>query len=74
MIEINRLRARLKNAHPKAIEFAMSMKEAKGLLKEIEDLIKEKDNRVIKEDPVIEDKTDINEPASITRIIDGGAF
>jgi uncharacterized membrane-anchored protein len=65
MSEIDKLRQRLKNVQRNVTEYRMTVVEAKTLLQEIDGLIK------IKEKPPL---VVINEPAIITRILDGGAF
>ena len=65
MREINKLRSRLTNVQRNVTEYRMSVTEAKTLLKEIDDLLKPKE----KPPEVV-----VNEPAIITRIIDGGHF
>ena len=65
MSEVDRLRARLKNVQQNVTEYRMTVAEAKELLREIDELLK------IKEKPL---QVVVNEPAIITRIIDGGAL
>jgi len=65
MAEIDRLRIRLKNVQKNVTEYRMTVTEAKGLLKEIDELLKPKE----KPPEVV-----VNETAVITRIIDGGVF
>lgn len=65
MSEIAKLRQRLSNVNKSTTEYRMSVVEAKKLLSEVEELIKEnqKPRQVV-----------VNEPAVINRITDGGAF
>ena len=65
MSEISRLRQRLSNVGPAVIEYRMSIKEAKLLLAEIDNLIKQKPP-----EPTLQPA----EPAVIYRIIDSGGF
>ena len=65
MSEIDRLRTRLKNVQRNVTEYRMTVTEARELLYEIDILSKPKE----KPPEVV-----VNEPATITRIIDGGAF
>ena len=66
MNEINKLRARLVNVLPNVTEYRMSVSEAKGLLKEINELQKLKPPEAV----LVE-----SGPAIIDRvIIDGGEF
>ena len=65
MSEVDRLRTRLKNVQRNVTEYRMTVTEAKELLYEIDELLKSKE----KSPQVV-----VNEPATITRIIDGGAF
>lgn len=67
MSEITKLRTRLKNVQRNVTEYRMTVTEAKELLKEIDSLSTYKKQ----EEP---QKVVVNEPAVITRIIDGGAF
>ena len=69
MYEIERLRTRLRNVQRNVTEYRMTVSEAKELLKEIDILLKPKE--ISKETPP---EVVVNEPATITRIIDGGAF
>ena len=65
-MEIEKLRARLRNVQKNVTEYRMTVTEAKALLQEIDILLikpKEKPPQVV-----------VNEPATITRIMDGGAF
>ena len=63
MQEINKFKLRLQNVKKDVVEYRMSMTQAKQLLKEIEDLL------IQKEKPL---EVVINAPAETTRIIDGG--
>ena len=65
MDEIEKLRFRLKKVQKNVTEYRMSVIEARALLAEIDVLLKPKE----KPPEVV-----VNEPATITRIIDGGAF
>lgn len=66
MSEIARLRQRMSNVNKNVKEYRMTVDEAKNLLAEIDALL------VQEEKPQIEEV--VNEPAIITRIMDGGAF
>lgn len=66
MSEIDRLRTRLKNVPKNVIEYRMTVKEARGLLAEIEEILNKKVEVQVKE--IIE--THI--PKS--KILDGGSF
>jgi len=63
MLEINKLRLRLQNVKKDVVEYRMSITQANRLLKEIDDIL------VQKEKPL---EVVINAPAETTRIIDGG--
>jgi len=70
MAQIERFKARMKNASKATTEYRMTIAEARGLLEEIvllEKTLEEKPKTVIvqKAEP---------EPEPITRIIDGGTF
>ncbi len=65
MIEIEKFRQRMSFVGKYTKEYRMTVQEAKGLLAEIDLLIKEKE----KPPEVV-----VNEPTVITRITDGGAF
>lgn len=65
MKEINKLRQRLTNIGKHTTEYRMTVTEAKAIIQEIDELIKEKE----KPPEVV-----VNEPAVIIRITDGGAF
>lgn len=66
MSEIAKLRQRLSNVNKRVVEYRMTVDEAKALLKEIDTVTKEQ-----KQEPL---RVVVNEPAIITRIMDGGAF
>lgn len=66
MIEFEKLKLRLKNVGKNTTEYRMTVKEARDLLAEYEAM------REKLEKPQVE--VVLNEPAVITRIIDGGAF
>lgn len=65
MSEIIKLRKRLVNVNRNVTEYRMTVIEAKALLKEIDELINQKQEP----QPVV-----VNEPVIITRIMDGGDF
>ncbi len=65
MSEIAKLRQRLSNVNKRVVEYRMTLTEAKTLLAEIDVLSK-------KEEKPLE--VVVNEPAVITRIMDGGDF
>ena len=65
MYEIEKLRRRLKNVNKGTIEYRMSVTEANALLKEIDTILQKEDLPI---------KVDVNEPAVITRIMDGGVL
>jgi len=67
MSEVAKLRTRLKNVQKNVTEYRMTVVEAKNLLKEIDVLLTVKEE---KPSPQVA----LNEPAIITRILDGGAF
>lgn len=66
MSEIARLRQRMSNVNKNVKEYRMTVTEAKNLLAEIDLLL------LPKEEP--QQLEVVNEPAIITRIMDGGAF
>jgi len=66
MSEIAKLRQRLSNVNKRVTEYRMTVDEAKALLKEIDTVTEEQ-----KQEPP---QVVVNEPAIITRIMDGGAF
>ena len=65
MIEISKLRQRMSNVNRRAVEYRMTIAEAKILLSEIDELIKEKE----KPPEVV-----VIEPTDIIRIMDGGSL
>ena len=65
MLQISKLRARLKNVQKNVTEYRMTVIEAKELLAEIDELLKPK------EIPV---EVIIKEQPAIVRITDGGTF
>lgn len=67
MSEIAKLQLRLQHVSKNVKEYRMTVAEAKTLLNEIEEL-----QTQLQEKPQIE--VVLNEPAVITRIMDGGAF
>ena len=67
MNEINKLRQRLKNVGRNVTEYRMTVTEAKALVAEFDARDKE-----LQEKP--QPQVVVNEPATITRIIDGGVF
>ena len=69
MKEIEKFKKRLNNASPGSTEFRMTIVEARKLLEEIQTVVAAK--TIIQEQPA---KPVVNEPAIITRTIDGGAF
>lgn len=75
MIEISRLRQRLKNANPKS-EYRMTVTEAQSLLTEVDNLLKKTEQltRELEKQKELPKQVIVNEPTSRTRIIDGGAF
>ncbi len=66
MIEINRLRARLKNVGKNVTEYRMTVNEASALLNEIDGLLK------AKEQP--HDVAAVPQTNHVIRIIDGGTL
>ena len=64
MIEITKLRQRIKNLGRNSIEYTMSINEAKALLSEIELLIK----------PTVKEISVPLPQPIITKILDGGTF
>lgn len=66
MSEIAKLRQRLSNVNKGVTEYRMTIKEARALLAEIDEI----------PIPKIQEpqKVVVNEPAIITRIMDGGGF
>ena len=67
MIEIAKLRARLKNAGKNVTEYRMTVIEAKALLNEIDNLLQQPEVKT--PGPVA-----IVEHTSLTHILDGGTF
>lgn len=65
MSEIARLRTRLKHVGAKALEYRMTVTEARELLKEVDELLKQ-----IEKPPEVV----VNEPAIINIIMDGGSL
>lgn len=66
MNEVDKLRMRLKNVGKNVIEYRMTIAEAKNLLAEIDKI-----SSIQQEQP---QQVVLNEPAIITRTIDGGDF
>ena len=66
MYEINRLRARLTYIQKNVVEYNMTVTDARALLKEIDELLK------IKQEPL--QQVVVNESTVINRIIDGGVL
>ena len=64
MNEINKLRKRLANVAPNAIEYKMSIKEATALLNEIEYYLTKKE----------EPPKEVEIPTTTIKILDGGTF
>lgn len=68
MIEIDKLRKRLRNVHKNATEYRMTVTEAHRLLAEIDDIMAEKEKVVVEE--ILQNV----EPLPAIRILDGGTF
>lgn len=64
MLEIDKLRQRLKNIKKGVTEYRMTVAEAQALVKEFDAKAQEKPHM----------EAALNEPTVITRTIDGGAF
>lgn len=64
MTEFEKLKHRLRNVGKNTTEYRMTVKEARDLVEEIEQLLKEKPQPVVLNEPTI----------TTTRILDGGAF
>ena len=71
MSEITKLRSRLKNASSKSTEYRMTLNEARGLLKEIDQLMAERDAapKVIVEEKLVYKEVEVS-----AKILDGGSF
>jgi len=67
MREVAKLRSRLKNVQRNVTEYRMTVKEAKALLAEIDNLLSNAAEKKLPKEVVIE-------PVQTTRIIDGGTF
>lgn len=67
MVEISKLRQRLKNVNKNVTEYRMTVNEARQLLQEIDGILQEKEKPEVIED-------DIYTPPIITRVMDGGTF
>lgn len=72
MVEISKLRKRLSNVSKNTTEYRMTVKEAKALLEEIDNIREEKARiEEISRRPV---NTVVSEPVIVTRVMDGGTF
>ena len=67
MTEFEKLRHRLKHINRNVFEYRMTVAEAKNLVAEFDALTKQLEKPQI-------DEVVLNEPATTTRIIDGGAL
>lgn len=66
MREVSKLRSRLKNVQRNVTEYRMTVIEAKALLAEIDNLLKDAAEEKLPKEVI--------EPVQTTRIIDGGTF
>ena len=71
MSEITKLRSRLKNASSKSTEYRMTLNEARGLLKEIDQLMAERDATP---KVIVEEKLVYKDVEVAAKILDGGTF
>lgn len=71
MSEIVKLRTRIKNASAKSSEYRMTMTEARGLIKEIDQLIAQRDAapKVVVEEKIVYKEVEVS-----AKILDGGTF